>query len=252
MYDYLLGGEDNDQIDRDTAEKIIAMGFNARLLARTNREFMRRLITELAATMGIRQFLDIGSGIPTPPNLHQVAQDIAPDARVVYVDNDPIVSAHADALLVGAPEGAVDFIDADFGDPTRLLDILAQRATLDLSQPVALTLIALLHFVPDEMNPLGAITTLMDALPPGSYLAISQATSDYNPELLAVTSEVYRNSGVNAAPRSRDEFSRFFDGLVLIEPGIVPPHRWRPIGIEPSAQVDAEVSMYAAVAQKPR
>jgi hypothetical protein len=168
------------------------------------------------------------------------------------VDNDPVVLTHAHALMSGTPEGKVDFIDADFNDPARILDVLAQLGTLDLTQPVALSLIALLHFVPDDLNPRETIATLLDALAPGSYLVISQATADYKPELFAETTQVYERGGVRSATRSRDEFTRFFDGLTLVDPGVVPPHRWRPTGIERPAGADAQVSMYAGVARKPR
>jgi hypothetical protein len=252
MYDYFLGGKDNYQVDRDAADRVMAMGVDGRLMARVNREFMRRVVGELTETFGIRQFLDIGAGIPTQPNLHQIAQAAAPEARVVYVDNDPIVLAHAHALMVGSPNGKVDFIDADFNDPARILDALGRLGTLDLRAPVALSLIALLHFVPDDSNPRDTIATLMDALAPGSYLVITQATADYRPELFAETTKVYERGGVRSAPRSLDEFTRFFDGLTLVDPGVVPPHRWRPAGISRPAGADAQVSMYAGVARKPR
>jgi SAM-dependent methyltransferase len=217
------------------------------LTARTNRDWMHRVV-RYVAEQGIDQFLDIGTGIPTEPNLHQVAQGITPSARVVYVDNDPLVLAHARALLVGTPQGRTAYLDADVREPRAILDSPELHETLDLSRPVALSLVALLHFVPEGAHEI--VATLLDALAPGSYLAISHVTADFSAEMSQAV-EVYRNSGVPAVARDRVEFARFFDGLDLVDPGIGVPHRWHNPGITPPASLDGRVSLYCALARKP-
>lgn len=250
MYDYALGGKDNYQVDRDAADQMMLL-FNYKLAARVNRKFMQRMVKTVVGDAGIDQFLDIGTGIPTEPNLHQIAQELIPESRVVYVDNDPVVLAHAHALMVGTAEGIVDFIDADFSDPSRIFDALAELQTLDLSRPVALSLIAVLHLVPDDKDPYGTVAALLAPLAPGSYLAISHATADYKPEEVGQIERDLTARGVPFRSRTREEFGRFFDGLELIEPGLVPPHRWRPSEIQLPNSADAEISLYAGVARKP-
>lgn len=249
LYDHYLGGKDNYEVDRKAALQVAEVFPYAGWMARANRDFMSRAVDYLARSAGIRQFLDIGTGIPTEPNLHQVAQDIAPESRVVYVDNDPIVLAHARALMNGTPEGRTDYIHADFTDPESILSAPQLRENLDLSQPVALSLIALLHFISDRHRPYEIVRTLLEALAPGSYLVMSHATADFDPESIAGAVRVYRENGMDPQVRDRAEFERFFDDMELVEPGIVVPHRWRPTGIEPNTSMDAKVSFYAGLAR---
>ena len=252
MYDYFLGGKDYHEADRVAAEQALQKFPAVELTARTNREFMRHA-TRYLTGQGVRQFLDIGTGIPTSPNLHQVAQEHVADSRVVYVDNDPIVLAHARALLVSTPDGDTAYVQADASDPEAILTSAEMRETLDLSRPVALSVMALLHFVPGDVYQV--VKTLMDALAPGSYLAMSHVTTDYDdgpddPEGMARLLQVYTDSGIFVRPRTRDEVGRFFDELELVEPGIQPIHRWRNDGIEPPASYDKKVSLYGAVGKK--
>ncbi|MBV7703418.1 SAM-dependent methyltransferase [Nocardia nova] len=252
MYDYFLGGKDHYEADRRAAETALANFPAVRLTARTNREFMRTA-TRYLAEQGVRQFLDIGTGIPTEPNLHQVAQEHACESRVVYVDNDPIVLAHARALLVSAPEGRTTYVQADAADPEAILASRELRDTLDLSQPVAISLMAVVHFVPGDVYAM--VNTLMDALAPGSYLAMSHVTTDFDngandPDGMGRLLQVYSDQGIPVRPRSRDEVARFFDGLELVEPGVEVIHRWRQEGIEHPADHDKKVSLYGAVGKK--
>jgi hypothetical protein len=253
MYDYYLGGHDNYRADRQAAGQVIGAWPSALTAARVNRAFMRRS-TLVAARRGIRQFLDIGTGIPTRPNLHEVAQSVRSDARVVYTDNDPVVLAHARALLASTPEGRTEYVDADATDPHRILDAPEFSAALDLSEPVALSLNAVLHFIPDDRDPHGMIRTLMDAFVPGSYLILSQVTPDMDPETIGRVQEIYRQGGIAAQIRTRAEVEVFFEGMELLEPGIVPPHQWRP-GEEGDILVtgdvgDGEASQWAGMAVK--
>lgn len=250
MYDYYLGGKDNYPADRQAAEQALAVFPNARTAARENRAFLVRTTRYLAGEVGIRQFLDIGTGIPTSPNLHEVAQAIAPDARAVYADNDPIVLAHARALLTSTPEGRTAYIDADLRDTDRILAAPELRGTLDLTRPVALSILSVFHFVPDEDDPYGIVGRLMDALPSGSYLVLTHITPDCAPAEIERVAEVYRRQGIPGAPRSRLEVERFFEGLELIEPGVQVLHRWRPDSTSNGDLTDAEVSVYAGVAFK--
>ncbi|HYY81385.1 MAG TPA: SAM-dependent methyltransferase [Actinomycetes bacterium] len=256
VYDYLLGGKDKFPADRAAAEQGMKANPNSLVPPRENRAFLRRAVRYLAGEAGIRQFLDIGTGIPTAPNVHQVAQAVAPEARIVYVDNDPIVLAHARALLTSSPEGRTDYIDADLRDVDRILAAPGLRTTLDLSRPVGLLLIAILHFVPDDDDPYGVTSRLLEALPSGSYLALSHLTGDFDPEAWEGVAAVYRKSGVIMRVRSLQEIERFFGGLDLVEPGVVSVPRWRPDPPEPGAAEaeppsDAAVSVYGGVARKP-
>ncbi|MCX4551044.1 SAM-dependent methyltransferase [Streptomyces sp. NBC_01387] len=217
VYDYLLGGKDNYPVDQALAERLTV---EAQEGARENRAFMHRA-ADWVARSGIDQFLDIGTGIPTEPNLHQIVQGINPLARVVYTDNDPIVLRHAEALLVSTVQGATDYIEADVREPTRILE--HARKLLDFNRPVCVSLIALMHFVPDEDDPYGITRTLVDALAPGSCLVLSHLTADFLPEERNKVGE-YRASGINLRPRSRAEVEPFFEGLDLVEPGLVT--RW--------------------------
>ncbi|OLZ70533.1 methyltransferase [Streptomyces sp. IMTB 2501] len=244
VYDWFLGGKDNYPVDEELGRRIMAIDEGAARAARTNRAFMRRATRTLAED-GVRQFLDIGTGIPTEPNLHQIAQSVAPDARVVYVDNDPIVLAHASALLRGTPEGATEYVQADARDPRAILEQAAH--VLDLGRPVALSLIALLHFVADEDGAHSVVSTLLDALAPGSCLVLSTMTADFEPENVEKGIAAYAAGGVTLVARSRDEVAAFFTGLDLLEPGVVPVADWRPAEA-PDGR--GPVSLYGAVGRK--
>ncbi|CAL9406091.1 methyltransferase [Streptomyces sp. DH-12] len=249
MYDWYLGGKDNYPVDEAMGRQMLALDPRVPVMARVNRAFMQRA-TRWLAGQGVRQFLDIGTGIPTEPNLHQVAQRVAPDARVVYCDNDPIVLAHAEALLRGTAEGVTDYLQADVREPDTILE--GARKVLDFDRPIALSLIALLHFVPDEDDAHALVTRLVDALPPGSYLVISHATADFTPEESEEATAKLKGAGVTLALRSRGELTRFFDGLDLVEPGVQVPHLWRPeLGDPVPGQDDGVIPGYGAVARKP-
>ncbi|MFF3504964.1 SAM-dependent methyltransferase [Streptomyces sp. NPDC003247] len=248
MYDYYLGGKDNYPVDAEAAERVLQGLPHGRGPALANRAFMHRAVRFLAEEGGVRQFLDIGTGIPTSPNLHEVAQSTDPAARVVYVDNDPIVLAHAQALLRSAPEGSTDYVQADARDPDAILEAAAR--TLDLSRPVGLSLIALLHFLPDD-HAYDSVTRLLAALAPGSYLVLSHTTADFDPESTARALQVYRDRGVFLTVRSHAEISRFFTGLELIDPGLVPGVQWRPAPSPTPPTTGPTDLFYAGVARKP-
>ncbi|MQY31629.1 SAM-dependent methyltransferase [Nocardia aurantia] len=252
MYDYFLGGKDSYEADRDAAEQALRDFPSVRLTARTNREFMHHA-TRYLVGQGIRQFLDIGTGIPTEPNLHQVAQELAPESRVVYVDNDPIVYAHARALLVSTPEGRTSYVQADASEPEKILASTELTSTLDLSQPVAVSMMALLHFVPGDVYDI--VRRLLSPLVPGSYLAMSHVTTEFDdgaddPDGMARLLQVYIDRGIPVTPRTRDQVARFFDDLELLEPGVEVIHRWRNEGIEHPPSHDKRVSLYGAVGKK--
>jgi S-adenosyl methyltransferase len=249
VYDYWLGGTHNFLPDQDLARAIVAVNPFMRDIVRANREFLSRAIRFLAAA-GITQFLDIGSGIPTQGNVHEVAQQASPGARVVYVDTDPVAIAHSKAILAGNPDTAV--IDADLREPEKILAHEVTRQLLDLSQPTALILGAVLHFIGDEEDPNGIIATLRDGLAPGSYLAVSHATDDESTGLVQATGKVYNSkSAVHLRMRSYPEVCRFFDGFELVDPGVVWLPLWRP---DAPADVPADPSRFAGwvgVGRKP-
>ncbi|WP_211364364.1 SAM-dependent methyltransferase [Micromonospora palomenae] len=253
-YNYWLGGKDNFQADRESGDAISARFPTIRTSALENRRFLQRAVRHLTREAGIRQFLDIGTGIPTADNTHEVAQRVAPESRVVYVDNDPIVLAHARALLTSSPEGATAYIDADLRDPEKILRHPDLLRTIDLSQPVGLMLVAILHFVPDADDPYAVVRRLLEALPPGSYLAASHATHEYLPPAVAAEARAAARGGgphglINL--RTLDEFTGFFEGLELVEPGLCSVAEWR-AEAEPQPRPSvAEVSMYGGVARKP-
>ncbi|MGW0629562.1 SAM-dependent methyltransferase [Streptomyces sp. NPDC002758] len=250
MYDYYLGGKDNYPVDREAAEAVRSVLPHIKVTARSTREFMHRA-TRWFTARGIRQFLDIGTGIPTEPNLHQVAQREAPEARVVYVDHDPIVLAHADALLRSTPEGRTEYLHGDVRAPRDIVGSEELTRTLDLSQPVALSMNALFHFVPDEDDPIGIIRELVEPLAPGSYVSLTHVTADFlDPEEAAKAIDVYRKGGIPAQVRDRTEFEALFAGLELVDPGITPTYRWHPDGPPRQDETDATTSMYAGVALK--
>ena len=253
VYDYLLGGKDNFAADREAAQKGLQANPDSRIPPRENRLFLRRAVRFLAE-QGIDQFLDIGTGIPSAPNVHHVAQQINPRARIVYVDNDPIVLAHARALLTSHPDGRTDYIDADLRDVDTILGSAALTDTIDRNRPVALLLFAIAHFVGDEDDPWNVVARLLSALPSGSYLALSHLTGDFRPEAWAQVAQVYRQQGVTMQVRSRAAIERFFTGLDLVDPGLCVLPDWRPeLGDRTDEPVpsDDQVSVYGAVARKP-
>jgi hypothetical protein len=250
IYDYALGGKNHFAADREIAEKAWAAMPAARTGARENRSFLGRVVRCLAAEAGIRQFLDIGTGLPSTSNVHEVAQSVAPESRVVYVDSDPLVLAHARALLTSRPEGRTDYIQADLRDPTGILRDPVVREVIDFTRPVALMLVAILHFVQDDDDPAAVIKALVEALPAGSFLAASHLTGEYDREGWATIESDYRTAGMPAQWRDSDEFARLaFSGLELIPPGVVLVSDWRPETGAPRPS-PAEVSCYGGVAVK--
>ena len=246
VYNFWLGGKDNFAADREAADLVISSYPTILASVRAQREFLGRAVSYLVGEAGIRQFLDVGTGLPTASNTHEVAQQVAPESRVVYVDNDPIVLAHARALLASDSRGATAYLDADLRDTS---EILAEAAnTLDFSQPIAVMLIGVLHCIPDSDDPAGLVHRLLDVVPPGSYLVIAHPASDIH--AAQIGSAANRLNQVMADPvtmRSHAEVARFFDGLDLVEPGLVQLHRWRAVPADP----DVELANYGGVARKP-
>lgn len=246
VYDYWLGGKDNYAADREAGDAAINAYPDLVTSVRANRAFLARTVRYLAGEAGIRQFLDIGTGIPSANNTHEVAQAVAPGCRVVYVDNDPVVLAHARALLTDSPQVTTAYIDADLRDVTTILDQAA--AILDFSSPVAVMLIAILHVIGDDDDPYGIVARLMDAVPPGSYLALSHAASDIVPAQSAeMVNRLNQRMHQQGILRSQAEVARFFDGLDLLEPGVVRVQEWRP-GSETEAR--SRSNMWGGVARK--
>jgi hypothetical protein len=251
MYDYYLGGKNHFAADRETAELGLSGWQSGRIAARENRAFLGRTVRFLAQEAGIRQFLDIGTGLPTTNNVHEVAQAVAPAARVVYSDNDPLVLAHARALLTSSPEGRTAYIHGDVRDPQSILGDPVVREVLDFDQPIALMLVAVLHFVPDEFKPTEVLAALIGALPSGSYLVASHITGEHDPVGPATGAAAYRAAGLPAQLRDADDFSRLaFSGLELVPPGTVLVSEWRPEG-DRHRPSPAEVSWYGGVARIP-
>jgi S-adenosyl methyltransferase len=258
IYDYLLGGTDNFAIDREVAEHAFTAypgGVEgARTDARANRAFLGRAVRYLAGEAGIRQFLDVGTGIPNANNTHAVAQGIAPESRVVYVDNDPIVLAHAHALLRGSPDGATDYLDGDLRKPAVILEQAAD--TLDLTKPVAVIVVGVLHVIPDAGKPYASVAALVDAVPSGSYLALSHLTNDIDTggaDMAVVTTRLDESMRTTNPPalRTRAQVTRFFDGLEIIEPGVVPAAEWRSDGETPAQPGGRITPLYGAIGRKP-
>jgi hypothetical protein len=247
VYNYWLGGKDNFAADRDAAEQAMAANPGIVTDVRANRAFLARAVRFLAAECGIRQFLDIGTGLPTASNTHEVAQAVAPDARIVYVDNDPIVLAHARALLTSTPEGATAYLDCDLREPAAILHAAAQ--TLDFGQPIALLLLIILHLIPDTDDPYRIVAALVEALPSASYLVLAHPASDIRVAQMAeMTRRVNeRMAGPKATMRDHGAIARFFDGLELLPPGVVQPQQWRP---EPGALSPPQVTAWCGVARK--
>jgi SAM-dependent methyltransferase len=245
MYDYYLGGKDHFAADRETAQQALKAFPTLRTAARENRAFLGRAVRYLVSEAGIRQFLDIGTGLPSANNVHEVAQAGAPECRVVYVDNDPIVLAHARALLTSSPEGKTAYIQADLREPEKILADPVALQTLDFTRPVALMLVGVLHFLTDSDQPAKVVATLVDALPPGSYLVASHATPEYDPERTAASARLYHRRGVPLQHRTADEFAEIaFRGHEMVDPGLVLVSEWRPEGSDPRP-LPAEVSYRA-------
>ena len=248
MWNYWLGGKDNFAADREGAERVLEVMPSLPLIARAVRLFLIDAVHQLATEHGVRQFLDIGTGLPTADNTHDVAQRAAPESRIVYVDYDPVVLTHAQALLTSSPEGMTDYIQADLRDTDTILKGAAR--TLDFTRPVAVMLIAVLHFIPDADDPYAIVDRLMDAVPSGSYLVMAHAASDIDPEATAEMARRYNKmSSATITPRTRDQVARFFDGLELLPPGLVPISKWAlssPIDPTTSALIG-----YCAIARKP-
>ncbi|NMO49808.1 hypothetical protein HH310_01155 [Actinoplanes sp. TBRC 11911] len=249
-YDYWLGGKDNFAADRLSAEEFERLVPGLRAGVRSNRDVLRRIVRHLAAEEGIRQFLDIGTGLPTADNTHEVAQAVAPASRVVYVDNDPLVLAHARALLTSSPQGRTAYIDADLREPGTILGSPELRDTLDLAQPIALLLIAVLHFIPGDGVVQPLVAELVDVLPAGSFVAITHLTGDFLPPPVVQRHEEMQRSGRSDFwMRGKAEVTGLFDGLDLLEPGVVPPTKWRPDADTPDYDLDV-VNGWVGVARK--
>jgi trans-aconitate methyltransferase len=248
IYDYWLGGKDNFAVDRDAVEQALAAYPGLRRGVRAQRAFLARAVEYLAGPAGIRQFLDIGTGIPTANNTHEVAQQVAPDARIVYVDNDPMVLAHARALLTSTAAGTTSYLDADLRDTETLLAAAAEL--LDFERPVALLLIGVLQLIPDHDDPAAIVARLVAAVPPGSWLAVFHPASDILADQIGEAARrINARLAGSATMRSRAEVLRFFDGLDIADPGLVQVHRWRPGSAAPD--VGDQVAGYAGLARKP-
>ena len=246
VYDYWLGGKDNFAADRAAGDAVIQAYPAVITTVRANRALLVRAVRYLAGEVGIRQFLDIGTGIPAANNTHEVAQSIAPGARVVYVDNDPVVLAHARALLIGTPEGATAYLDADLRQPEVILE--QARRTLDFGRPLAIMLMAVMHLVGDEDNPARIMATLVDAMPSGSFLALSHPASDIDADAMASAQQ--RQNQMQAEQvtfRRHDQVARFFEGLELVEPGLVRGPEWRP---DSEAETRIRAALWAGVGRK--
>jgi len=261
VYDYWLGGKDNYPADRALGEALAQQIPTIRTMVRAQRAFLRRAVRYLVRDAGVRQFLDVGTGIPTAGNVHEVAQEIAPNCRVLYVDNDPLVLAHARALMTSTPTGSTAFITADLRTPDTILDDPALASTLDLDRPVALMLIGILHHLHDADDPYGLVRRLLEAMPSGSYFVLTQPTADFNPEAMAGMASTAEQGGIPYVPRSYEETSAFLEGLEPVEPGVVPILAWRPeleedapggpvVALHPELDVRS-VYGWAAVARKP-
>ena len=246
VYNYWLGGKDYFAADRAAGEQAIKAFPNIVLSARANRAFLARAVRFLAGEAGIRQFLDIGTGIPSANNTHEVAQAVAPESRIVYVDNDPIVLTHARALLTGNSAGATDYIDADLREPEQILAGAAEL--LDYGRPVAVMLMAILQHLHEEDDPYQVVATLIDAMPPGSYLALSHPAKDIDADAMAKMAEsLNKMMAEKVTFRDRPAVARFFDGLDLVEPGMVQASKWRPVT---DAEAASPAALWAGVARK--
>jgi S-adenosyl methyltransferase len=249
MYNAYLGGKDNYPADREAVRQILRAFPEVRDIARANRAFLQRAVRYLAAEAGIRQIIDIGTGIPAAGNVHEIAARLAPGTRVAYVDNDPIVHVHANALL--ADTGTTSIVLADLRDPRAILAHPGVTALIDFTQPVALLLVAIVHFLTDRDDPGRNIATLRDAMPPGSYLALSHGTADFHPPGTARRAgQAYDKAAAPLVLRTRAQVAAFFDGFDLIEPGLVQAPLWRPDGTPPRPKDLTKIGIYAGVGRK--
>jgi S-adenosyl methyltransferase len=249
VYDYLLGGKDNYAADRQAGEHLLQAYPNLAFTVRANRAFLARAVRFLVTDMGIRQFLDIGTGIPAASNTHEVAQAAAPDSRIVYVDNDPIVLAHAQALMGSTPEGACDYLDADMHDPGTILSAAAR--TLDFTRPVAVMLVGIMQFAGDEAEAREIVGRLMAACAPGSFLTISHPASDIDAEQFGEATRRFNEAAPEAEQmtlRDRAAVARLFSGLDLVPPGLVRVAEWRP---DSELQAASPGALWAGIARKP-
>jgi hypothetical protein len=248
IWNYWLGGKDNYEVDRMAGDQFLHAFPDIAVIARASRAFLGRTVRYLAAEQGIRQFLDVGTGLPTLDSTHEIAQQVAPESRIVYVDNDPVVLLHAESLLVSAPEGATDYIDADMRDPARI--VAGAAHTLDFSRPVAIIFLGVLGHVPNDDEAVSIVRRLLEAVPSGSYLVLADGTTVVHGAQGAAAQDEYNESGAQPyALRSLEQLARFFDGLDLVEPGLVSVARWRPDGSvfgEPP-----ELDQFGAVGRKP-
>jgi len=246
VYDYWLGGKDNFAADREVGGKVLAIHPETVLSVQANRRFLARSVRYLAADAGIRQFLDVGTGLPSANNTHEVAQAIAPESRVVYVDNDPIVLVHARALLTSSPNGETGYLEADMRDTAAILAGAAQ--VLDFSQPVGVMLVAVLHMLRDQEDPWGIVDRLVAAVPPGSYLVISHLAIDVQRDTMAEMSRQLNESMIQQfTMRTRAQVTGFFRGLTLLDPGVVLTHEWRPASLD---EAKTPGVLWAGVARK--
>ena len=252
-YNALLGGKDNFQTDRTAADDLVKAFPDARTAAVENRKFLQRMVHYLAEDCSIRQFLDIGVGLPASPNVHEIVQAVDPTSRVAYVDNDPLVAAHARALLNGTAEGKTQFVLGDLRRPQPILHDDDLRATLNLDQPVAVLVVAVLHFITDTEHPYQAVRDILAAMPTGSYLALSHGTYDLIPtDLLPAVRAAAENSTQGTLhARTYEEVTAFADGLHLIEPGVVPVVDWHPDREPKPEATPAQSACYGFLARKP-
>jgi trans-aconitate methyltransferase len=249
VYNYWLDGKDNYAADREAGDETLRGYPDMLSSVRANRAFLRRTVRYITAEAGIRQFLDIGTGLPSADNTHDVAQAVAPESRVVYVDNDPVVLSHARALLTSGPQGATGYLDADARDVDKIL--AEAEGMLDFSQPVGLMLVAILQFIEDKDDPYRIVARLIEALPPGSFVVISHPPTDMQrlaPGLAEALAKLSQTMAQRVTPRSREQVTGFFDGVDLIEPGVVPIQQWRPTS---DAEATAKAGMWGGVGRKP-
>jgi len=249
VYDYLIGGKTNFEADRRAADASVAAWPALPISMRTTRTFMRRAVAHLTEQYGVRQFLDIGTGIPASPNVHEIAQALAPETRVAYVDNDPIVLTHARALMSSTEQGRTCYVDADLRDVDSIIGDPNLRDVLDLTKPVALSLIAIVHFLVDEDDPQGLVRRIMDELAPGSFLVVTVFTGDTDPVGVGGVDREYNARGIPLQVRDKKEALAFFDGYELVDPGVTLVHQWRPDQDAPPVR-DQDIAMYGGVAVK--
>lgn len=247
MYDYFLGGRDNYEVDREAAQRVLDVVPDVVHGARANRAFLQRAVGFLAES-GIRQIIDIGTGIPTSPNTHEIAHAISPDVRIAYIDNDPIVATHAGARLTNT--GNTGFFLADMREPRTILDHPTISELIDFNEPVALMLVSVLHFVTDEEDPAGMLATLRDALPEGSHLVLSHATGDFHEDTVGDVLSVYKKATAALTARTHAEVLALFDGFDLVDPGLVQVPLWRPEGATPGPAELSRVGVYGGIGRK--